>query len=151
MTLNLNIRRYRGQNMKVRCVANTGAALLPGSKRIEKLISKEYSIEIGREYAVYCMSMWKGSLDYLLEDDGPYWYPADLFEVVDPLMPPLWYFTFRVRNVEYEFMQAIWGYKEMIIDTGHHDALTLHESDALDIFAKRKEEIDEWQELQSAK
>jgi len=137
--------------MKVRCIANTGEGL--SEKSIEAGYSKndKFNIDIGIEYTVYGMVMWKGSLDYLLsaKSNQPVMCPAELFKVVNTLLPPVWFFTFR----RYESDKskgayiAIWGYKEMISNSEHHADLLLGKPEALEIFKKRKKQIDEYEHL----
>jgi hypothetical protein len=104
------------------------------------------NIAVGKICNVYAMLLWKGSLKYLL-GDGPYWYSAEQFEIVNPTLPLIWYFTFK----EYENVKnncsytAIWGYKELVYDKNHNQDLMERKPEALEIFLKRKEEIDEFE------
>jgi len=128
--------------VKVRCIANTGKDLI--IKTPEK-----FPINIGEEYAVYSMLMCRGHLNYLLSNIA-HWYPAELFEILDNSLPPTWFFEFSIDEDE-SFQTAIWGYKEMIFNSEHHDALFEREPEALEVFQERKKEIDKWQELRSQK
>ena len=135
--------------MKVKCIANTGEDLSEKTIAVGQLKTTEYDINIEKIYTVYSMHMWKGILSYLLSDelnDWPFWYPAELFEVVDPLLPMEWYFSFN-RYENKEPRNAIWGYKEMALDPQHRIDLIERETEALEIFFKRKKEIDEYEEL----
>lgn len=136
--------------MKVKCIAN----IMEDDKKCgEEIKNIKYNIEIGKSYTIYAMIFWGGSLDYLVTSDSenPNWYPAELFEVVDHLLPLVWYFTFKkYKNYKGEDSQiAIWGYKEMIADPSHYIALTEEKQEALDIFLKRKQQIDEYEEIKS--
>ena len=104
------------------------------------------NIAVGKICNVYAMLLWKGSLKYLL-GDGPYWYSAEQFEIVNPTLPLIWYFTFKeYENVKNNcFYTAIWGYKELVYDKNHNQDLMERKPEALEIFLKRKEEIDEFE------
>ena len=131
--------------MKVRCKPNSVGG--PDKKDIA--------------YIVYAMLICKGSVKYLLaeEEDEPFWYPANIFEVVDSLLPIIWYFSFKgydhydSKDPDYAIypVTVIWGYKEMIFDPEHRIDLIECEPEALEIFKKRKEEIDEYEELRAQK
>lgn len=134
--------------MQVKCIANLGKNLSPKTIQSGQLVTTEYNLDIGQEYTVYGILVWGGSLRYLIVvlDDLPGWYPAELLEVVDHLLPLEWYYNFR--GYEDNSLYAIWGYKEMVFDTDkHYDALIEREPEALEIFFKRKKEIDEYEAL----
>jgi hypothetical protein len=137
--------------MKVKCIANAGESL--SQKTIDMDYKKDFkfSVDIGTIYNVYGMFMWGGSLDYLLSsnDGKPSWFPAELFEVIDHLSPIIWFFNFeRYKNYEgSDTQRAIYGYKELVADGQHYIDLENGEPKALEIFNKRKRQIDEWQEL----
>lgn len=100
-------------------------------------------IKMGDVYMVYGIYMNnQGVLNYLLFDmyGKPSWYPAELFEVVDSLLPVEWYFRFDPG----EEIEAWWGYKEMVLDKKHYEDLVEREDQAIRIFLKRKKEIDEY-------
>jgi len=135
--------------MKVKCVANSGEDLSEQTIKLGYSKDSKFNIEIGETYNVYSMTMWKGSLDYLLcSKETPSWFPAELFEVTDYLLPFMWFFTFdKYKNYKGEESQmAIWGYKEMISDSEHYVALTEGKPEALEVFFERKRQIDEFEE-----
>ena len=112
----------------------------------------KFNLETGSEYTVYGMIMWGGSLDYLIlgsTSEYPSWYPMELFELTNHLLPLIWYFDFhQYKNEKGENLQkAIWGYREMISDAEHHITLTEEKPEALKVFLKRKRQIDEFEEL----
>jgi len=128
--------------MNVKCIANTGEYLLEKSVETGELRATKYPVDIGEVYTVYCMSTWKGCLDYLLSGEDArfsFWYPAELFEVVNPLLPLEWYFTFRTYGGEVR--EAIWGYKEMVSDSKHLVYLIEREQEVVEIFLKRKKSL----------
>jgi len=122
--------------MKVKCVFN-----IPG----------DGDLDINKNFTVYGMSIWEDSLNYLLvDDDRPNWYLAKRFEIVNPLLPLIWYFNVRMYE-DCDALESIWSYKEMALDPNHYVDLIEREPEALAIFARRKEEIDEYEELRGAK
>ena len=140
--------------MKVKGILNKGTDL--SQKTIESGYIREaqYSIDIGEIRVVYGIMLLRGCVRYLLSEDAkcaPFWESADFFEVVDPLLPMEWYFSLTVLADDDEYTQgfqkAIWGYKEMALDENHYEDLIEREPEALDIFFKRKKEIDEYEEL----
>ncbi|MBL7498707.1 hypothetical protein [Frankia nepalensis] len=58
----------------------------------------------------------------------------EMFEVVDSRLPPGWLFTSYPNS---DFLQAIWGYGELVMDEFHYDALLEREENALMIFSSR--------------
>lgn len=82
------------------------------------------------------MSLYAGALMVLIRDDTrlPNWYPIQLFEVAEPVLPNNWLFA-NFGNSEH--LQAIWGYEELIRDESHYDALLERDPDALRIFSER--------------
>ncbi|CDN45759.1 MULTISPECIES: hypothetical protein [Paenibacillus] len=132
--------------MKVRCIANTGDKLSIKTKELGNSDQTRYSVKIDEQYTVYGQHIYKGVLSYLLLgtfENLPSWYPAELFEVTDTLLPLEWYFQFYGNE---NSISAIWGYKELVAIDSHHDDLIEREDEAVRIFLKRKKEIDEFNE-----
>jgi len=131
--------------MKVKCLDDSGGGV-------------EY-VKQGEIYIVYAMFVGDGELSYLLSNpkevrDLPRDHSADMFEVLDSLLPPFWYFNLvgEEQSVERrDSLRIIWGYKEMALDPNHYVDLVEREPEALAIFARRKEEIDEYEELRISK
>lgn len=144
---------HKRNTVKVKCIANTGKDLSEKSIESGEHRGVKFDVDIGKVYVVYSMFIFRGALDYLLSEestDVPFWYPAELFEVVDSLLSLEWHFTFIGYGENHESkksLAAIWGYKEMIFDSKHYIDLTEREPEALDIFFKRKREMDEYEEL----
>jgi hypothetical protein len=128
--------------MNVRCVANTGKDISEKTFAIGYSLETIFELEVGRIYTVYGICLWKGSLHYLLmggEHNYPSWYPSELFNVVDKLLPIEWYFDyFKTLDIT-----AIWGYKELVKEDNHFDDLMERDKKALEVFLNRKREIDE--------
>jgi hypothetical protein len=133
--------------MRVKCIANTGKNLFKRTLAKTHLITSIFSpLEIGDYYTVYGIDLWDGNLHYLVVDrykgleQNPSLYPAELFEVVDNRVPQEWYFSFLGTEDENE---AVWGYKEFVLDVKHHEYLYEREENALKIFFQRKLQMDE--------
>lgn len=109
-------------------------------------VETEYPLKLGETYIVYGQNISKGILKYLVigtYENLPSWYPAELFEVSDSMLPLEWYYQYDANSV----ISAIWGYKELVLDESHHDDLLEREDKAIRIFLKRKKEIDEFNDL----
>ncbi|MDF2804278.1 MAG: hypothetical protein K0S61_4183 [Anaerocolumna sp.] len=130
--------------MKIKCIANTGNLLSPAAKALGNSNETKYSVKIGEVFNVYGQHLFKGVLSYLVigtYENLPSWYPVELFEVVDPMLPLEWYYGFYGYD---NLISSIWGYKELVSDENHHDELIEREDKAIRIFLKRKKEIDEY-------
>ncbi|QHZ49693.1 phosphoribosylaminoimidazole synthetase [Paenibacillus larvae] len=132
--------------MKVRCIANTGNKLSKKTQQLGNSDETKYSLKVDESYIVYGQHLYRGVLSYLIlgnDENLPSWYPAELFEVTDSLLPLEWYYQFYGYE---NSISAVWGYKELITIESHHDDLLEREDKAIRIFLKRKKEIDEFSE-----
>lgn len=135
--------------MKVICINNSC------NQFSDKLLKQGYTrdmilnLEIRKEYVVYGIGLSNGELDYQLLGEGedmPSWYPAELFKISDPLQPLEWYFADH-KHIKETTIDYIWGYKELALDDTHALGLIEREKKDMEIFLKRKAEIDEFMEL----
>lgn len=132
--------------MIVRCVAETAKDFSPILFSIGLTPFSEFNLEIGKSYTVYSVNVWRGMVSYLLIGERraePSWYPSEAFEVVDNTLPSRWYFG-TYKPEEKNGLQLIVGYDEMVntIDS-HYDELIECESQAVEVFNKRRREIDQ--------
>lgn len=127
--------------MKVLCIYQNARDISEKSMKVSGTSNTEFSVSIGNEYIVYGMMLWKGVIKYLIvgNHDKPSWYPAELFEVKNDSLPLEWYFDFCITDN----LEAIWGYSELVHDPEHFDLLQERDSNAIKIFLKRKQEIEE--------
>jgi hypothetical protein len=105
----------------------------------------------GKEYTVYGVMIFKDVTNYLVipyEAAWPNWFAAELFEITEKLLPAEWYFQYFGINHPSGY-QFLMGYKEMTIDELHVIALINREQDAMEIFLKRKAEVDELEDILS--
>ncbi|HDX9683256.1 hypothetical protein CON48_19610 [Bacillus thuringiensis] len=129
--------------MKVTCLYNTGNAL-------SKITEETFNLTIEKEYIVYGIcKLQSGELTYLIlgeRENMPSWYPAELFKISDALQPLEWYCA-EHRQVKDTTIDYIWGYKELALDDTHALGLIERENKDMELFLKRKAEIDEFEEL----
>lgn len=130
--------------MRVLCAANNGRDLSAKHFASGYTSSSEFDLEVGREYVVYAITLWKGLLSYLVVGEGlfPHWYPSELFNITRNEVPPGWYFA-RLSEEEGFEVNAIWGYEELVNTEEHFDDLSNLEKSAIDVFVERKKQIDE--------
>ena len=124
--------------MRVRCIANTGKGFSEYTLK-HRGCSEETILPfiIGDEYTVYGQLIWKGMLQYLIQGSQehlPSWYPAEVFEVIDPRLSRSWFFQYDGQS---DF-SAIWGFKELVFDQNFNDALMEWEDWAIQVFFERK-------------
>lgn len=131
--------------MKVRCIAVTGKGLFKKTLERDDFAHEEvnYSrfFSLNKVYRVYGVAIYEKGLNYLLDCNNigqPLWHYGELFEIVNQRMYHEWYFrTFKDGK-----FQALWGYKELVADYYHNDDLMERKGHAVDIFIKRKREMD---------
>ena len=136
--------------MQVKCKYTLGSDLPPKALKGKGFKSTNFNLEIGALYSVYSIVLINGVVRYLTLDRWqtvPFWYPAELYTIEDPLLPPGWYFKYFFPPTCVG-VEALWGYKEMIFDSQHFNDLIEREDEAVRTFIKRKEEIDSWNEAQ---
>lgn len=101
-------------------------------------------LKVGEVYTVYGQMIYKDVLQYLVigtDENLPTWYPAELFEVVQPLKYYEEYYAYGKDAL----ISAIWGFKELVLQDNYIYDLVERETDAVRIFLKRKKEIDEFE------
>ncbi|MED2798150.1 hypothetical protein P4244_11375 [Bacillus thuringiensis] len=129
--------------MKVTCLYNTGNAL-------SKITEETFNLTIEKEYIVYGIcKLQSGELTYLIlgeRENMPSWYPAELFKISDALQHLEWYCA-EHKQVKDTTIDYIWGYKELALDDTHALGLIERENKDMELFLKRKAEIDEFEEL----
>jgi hypothetical protein len=106
-------------------VAIEGAGAALGATRVSKTVNVAENTTI---------ALWKRTINYLTLNiyDHPFWHPADLFEIVDNTLPLEWYFRFFGYSENF-FLNAIWGYKDLLDPVYYNNLLELDET-AIRIF-----------------
>ncbi|MDR1203753.1 MAG: hypothetical protein LBL58_19260 [Tannerellaceae bacterium] len=141
--------------MKIRCINNTGVSLR--SYEYEPITNREvfgrfgvsemaeYGIEIGKEYLVMGLIIFKTYQAYLIDDNGFISAcPCQLFEVVDSKVNPNWHFRLIEKDEDiYPFIQSIFGYPELCSDKKAYENLIVEmEEDTQRIYFRRKIELE---------
>lgn len=127
--------------MKIKSVATLRKDLNPETQGV--LITRDFELPLGKIFVVYGISIWQGVLNYLIVEDNekPFWFPAELFVVEDTLLPSgIHYKYFGLQDKR--GLNALWSYKEMVLNDQHYIDLIEREPDAEGVFFKRKNEID---------
>ena|SRR5580765_7940000 len=132
--------------MKVVCKKNTAKGL--DLSEVTTICSHEvrYPLILEKEYIVMGMVIYKDSncIYYLLDEyDKPDWVPYMLFEISHNELSPNWF----VKLFDKEGFGDLFylsGFYEMCNDGNYHDDLIEREKYALDIYHKRKYEVQEW-------
>jgi len=120
--------------MRISCRANSGQALPESYLGNGYFRESVFNVTIGSEYAVLGIAVYKGIVCFLLVDDVslPNWYPADLFSVVDSRIPANWFSALYPGNAA--ALGFLIGYRALIFDERHYDALLERDPEALEIF-----------------
>lgn len=128
--------------MRIRCIANTGTVLSETylDPAVGRTKETEFQLTIGKEYTVYALYQWQGSIWYYICDDGYTYYPqqnpAPLFEVVDNRLSSYWRFKVYPNGL------LKLAFEEWLSDQYFYDKLTDGEETEVLIFEKLKELID---------
>jgi hypothetical protein len=137
--------------MKVKAIATYGKDLSKKSLEAFHHPEEEFQLNIGDIYTIYGINMCLGVIHYLTFDkwgNAPFWTPAELFEIVDNRLPPEWYYKFYGYDKDIS-INAVWGYKELVLDPSYYDNLIERRGEAIPIFNKRKSEIDQFHNTES--
>lgn len=120
--------------MRAVCLDNCGRVLSDRHFAIGYTVDSAFTVSVGKEYDIFAMALWQGTLLMLVADDHhlPNWFPAELFSYSHPRLPPDWLFTASLT--EASGLEALWGYERLITDPSHYDALLEREPEALTYF-----------------
>ena len=131
--------------IEARCIGNTGAHLGPRTDRVFHTDRTSYNIRVGSVYRVVGMGIWDTALMVLIRDDTdkPSWKPIGLFEIEPSTFPRNWQFSLidgiaASGGDASNRWVAMWGYKELIADPKHSDALIERDPHALEIFNRQE-------------
>jgi len=129
--------------MVVKCVINSGKELPKEYFEIGYTPNSKIDLVEGRKYNVYGICLWRSKLHYLLWDECniSVWYPCIMFSMEDGSIPTSWQFRY-INDADVYSVQAIFGYPELAYSESHFAALMELDKNALEIFSKRKNEID---------
>ncbi len=105
----------------------------------------DFGLEVGKEYLVMAQLVTKGQLWYLVDENSrPSFYPNQLFRIVDASVSNGWFFKLYAQDDGvYPFeKEMIWGYHELVFDSGHYERLVDRDEEAMRIYFRRKIELD---------
>lgn len=141
--------------MKIKCLYNTGEALRVyeykslNKEMIGRFGATGYSeygeLEIGKQYLVLGIIIFKTYQAYLIDDNGFISAcPCQLFEVVDSKLSSNWHFRLIEKEESiYPFVQAIFGYYELCFDKKTYENLIIEKNYEYEkIYFRRKTEIE---------
>jgi hypothetical protein len=129
--------------MKVKCIANMGDGLSKQSIQVGRSLDSSFHLRIGEIYPVYGINQWRNTLNYLTMNRAnsmPIWSPAELFVVLDEKLPEDWYFNYLGHTED--LLNAVWGYKELVLNPQHYDGLMGESKKDLELFFERKKAMD---------
>ena len=123
--------------MKLTAIGNSGADL-PDDARTASHSHEmtRYRLVVGRRYSPFAMALiWPMGLKVLILDESgrPNWLPLPLFAGERQSLPASWLFgVTEVLNAP--SVTAIWGYRDLVMDPAHFEALIERELQAWEVF-----------------
>ena len=133
--------------MKVICKENKAKNLDLNEVTILDSKETEFPVEKEQEYIVMGIMMLKESncIYYLVNrSDRPDWIPYPLFNIIYNEFPPNWFIKIFDKKESFGDLFYLSGFYELCNNEDYHDALIEREKWALDIYFKRKSEVEEW-------
>ncbi len=131
--------------MKVKCLYDTGMNLSQKFLDHGWLKQSEMDLIINKEYVVYGIAFFKKGLsEYLIVDkyNNPFWCPDEIFQIINNKLSSLWFFQKYKKDDGMIDDWFVWGYNELVNNINHSDNLMEREDNDLNIFYKRKKEMD---------
>lgn len=135
--------------MRIKCVANKGADLPEECLDPSGGFTREhkFALEIGKEYNVYAITLFRGYVWYYICDEDysyyPVWNPSPLFEVVDGKLSKFWRFNFIKEHPHYIGSETIFAFEEWANDPySYYDKLTDGDEAEVSIFKRYKNLMD---------
>lgn len=141
--------------MIVKCIANTGKALLQSSWHWPYYDeNSKFRLEIGKNYTVHGIQFSDNKWRYIFAEQDDYYpdfFPVELFEIVDHSLPQMFHANLKiVKNEENQgSISAIFSYKEMALNEYHYEDIVIPDErddadlNARETFYKRRDEINE--------
>lgn len=132
--------------MIVCCTANTGAFLpapnIDPRRGYDR--STEFPVTVGRDYCVFAMTVFLGSIWYYILDDNntewPTWTPSALFDIADGSLPTSWKVGYYRSSIEDQ--TALISFPEWADDYRFYERLVDGEPEAVEVFARRRREAE---------
>jgi hypothetical protein len=107
--------------------------------------SFNFGLELEKEYLVMGMVLAEKQLWYLIDENGkPSFFPYQLFYIIDTSISSNWHFKLYGKDDGiFPFdKEAMWGYYELCLDENHYEQIINRESKALELYFKRKIELE---------
>lgn len=104
----------------------------------------DFGLELNKEYIVMGLLTFKRSNDlYLLVDENgrPSWFPYQIFEIVNNILPKKWLVKINSRNEFVDYKNLI-GFRELCNDDNFFNGLLEREEEPMRIYFKRKIELE---------
>jgi len=132
--------------MIVRCIANLGSELPEANidPRRGYDVSTEFPLTIGREYAVFALTIFLGTAwYYVLNDDGhrwPTWAPSALFDVINGSVRQSWLVGYFRATKEDQY--PLISFPEWAAEVTFYERLVDGDAATVETFARRRQEIE---------
>lgn len=100
----------------------------------------DYGLEIGKEYIVMGIVLYKNSnnMYYLVDSNGrPNWFPYQIFKISENSLPEDWFINVQYKK-ENSDIYSIWGFSELCNNEEYYDLLMDRDKSALNIYFKYK-------------
>jgi hypothetical protein len=127
--------------MQAKCVHNKGDELGPPQSWAFHSEQTPFDLEIGRDYHVFGVGLFRGVLAALVFEGGraPNFLPVGLFDFTPQKLPDRWEFGVHDGKAasgvgEPESWVAMWGYPELVRDPRHAERLVDRDPEALGVF-----------------
>lgn len=124
-----------------KCRYNTGSELLHPARGHFYSERTKFALTPGQDYRVAGLGIFETILLALVCDDTgkPNWLPVGLFDLEDMEVADSWHFAVRngllaAGGDPTGQWIAMWGYKELVFDPRHSEALIDREPEALAVF-----------------
>lgn len=107
--------------------------------------SFNFGLELEKEYLVMGIVLAEKQLWYLVDEKSrPSFFPYQLFEVTDASISTNWHFKlYSEDDGIFPFdKEAMWGYYDLCFDENHYEQIVDREPGALELYFKRKTEIE---------
>lgn len=127
--------------MKGLCRHQTGRTLGAPERGDFYSLDTEFPVEVGTAYPIFGLGIFETVFLTLICDETrmPSWLPIGLFDLQGSQLPPEWHFEVydgyaASGGDALNRWVARWGYRELVRDPSHSDALIEGDPDALSIF-----------------
>lgn len=104
----------------------------------------DYGLELGKEYMVMGIAVYKGSncLYFLIDENTrPNWFPFLLFDISDNSLPQNWFVKVNGEKDNSD-IYSLCGYEELCNDVEYYDKLVERDNEAMRTYFRRKIEYE---------